>query len=70
MSDRIACEHMFVLEKADLTRAIEEGLTISQLADRFGCSKTTVRHWMGKYGLKTPHPAKRLSSPSPSGGGK
>ena len=39
------------------------GLSIAQLAERFGCSKGSIRYWLGKYGLRTRNPAKRASSP-------
>ena len=32
---------------------VGEGMSIAQLAARVGPSKTTVRHWLGRYGLKT-----------------
>jgi transposase len=32
---------------------VEAGLTISEIAVKVGRSKTTVRHWLGRHGLKT-----------------
>jgi DNA-binding CsgD family transcriptional regulator len=54
---------VFVLQQRELEDGIAEGLSIAQLAERFGCSKATVRHWLGKYRLKTQHRSKRGSTP-------
>jgi len=51
------------MERRELEAAIGEGLSIAQLAARFGCSKANVRHWLAKCGLKTQHRSKRESSP-------
>jgi hypothetical protein len=32
---------------------VNAGSTIAQIADATGRSKATVRHWLGRYGLKT-----------------
>ena len=53
---------MFVLKCDELEQAVGERLSISQLALRFECGKTTVRYLLGRYGLKTKNPAKRESS--------
>jgi len=37
----------------ELKTACSSGASISALAKRFGCSKTTVRHWLKKYSLET-----------------
>ena len=37
------------MHKEELKSAIDEGLTQRQIADRFGCSQTKVRHWLKKY---------------------
>jgi transposase len=36
-----------------LSALVEEGLSIAQISERQGCSKTAVRHWLLRYGLKT-----------------
>jgi transposase/transcription elongation factor Elf1 len=36
-----------------LADLVEAGLSISELAARLDRSKTTVRHWLGRYGLRT-----------------
>ena len=43
---------------------VDAGLSIAQLAARFGCSKGSVRYWLKKYGLRTVNPPKRQSSPA------
>lgn len=43
---------------------VDAGLSIAQLAERFDCSKGSVRYWLSKYGLKTRNRPKRESSPS------
>jgi transposase len=37
---------------------VEAGLTIAEIAEKVGRSKITVRHWLGRHGLKT-EPARR-----------
>jgi len=54
---------VFDVERASLETGIGEGLSIAQLAARFGCSKGSVRYWMGKYGLRTANPPKRAAPP-------
>jgi hypothetical protein len=41
------------MERMELEIAVDAGLSIGQLAQRFGCSKGSVRYWLGKYGLQT-----------------
>jgi transposase len=41
------------LEKDELARLVEEGLTLREIANRFDRGLGTVRHWMNRYGLKT-----------------
>ncbi len=48
------------MEKNILIQLIEQGLSLSQIGDKLGKSKTTTRHWVEKYGLKT----KRIKSSS------
>jgi transposase len=38
---------------AQLAGLVEGGMTIAEIAENIGCSKATVRHWSGKYGLST-----------------
>lgn len=47
----------------ELEIAVDAGLSIAQLAERFGCSKGSVRYWLGKYGLKTQNRSRRDSTP-------
>jgi transposase len=43
------------LERARLEALVEEGMTIAEIAAAVGRSKGTVRHWLGRYGLRTTH---------------
>jgi transposase len=52
------------IAKERLEALVAEGRSIAQIAGAVGLSKGTVRHWLGKYGLRTrnrrgprPHPA-------------
>jgi DNA-binding transcriptional ArsR family regulator len=36
-----------------LTALVNEGLSTRQMAERLGLSQSTVRHWLGKHGLRT-----------------
>jgi hypothetical protein len=42
---------------------VAAGLSIGQIAVAFSRSKGSIRHWLGKYGLRTQNPAKRRSTP-------
>jgi transposase len=52
------------IERAELEAAVQAGLSIAEMARRFGRSKGTVRHWLARYGLKTMHRSKRSSNPA------
>jgi transposase len=52
------------IDRAELERAVQAGLSIAEIGQRFGRSKGTVRHWLGRYGLKTMHRSKRASLPA------
>jgi transposase len=52
------------IDQGQLEVLVGEGRSIAQIAETVGLSKATVRHWLGKYGLRTrnrvgphPHPA-------------
>src|SRR5450432_3689229 len=47
------------LDRGELETAVQAGLSIAEIARRFGRSKGTVRHWLRRYGLKTMHRSKR-----------
>ena len=49
--------------RLELQVAVDAGLSIAQLAERFECSKGSVRYWLSKYGLKTRNRSRRRSSP-------
>jgi transposase len=52
------------LDRDELELAVRAGLSIAEIAQRFGRSKGTVRHWLERYGMKTMRRAKRTSSPA------
>src|SRR5256886_7713667 len=41
------------LERNHLELLIDEGMTIAEIAEQVGLSKTAVRHWPRRYGLIT-----------------
>ena len=41
------------IERGELEALVGEGLTLRQIADRLDRSVSTVRHWLGRYGLRT-----------------
>ncbi|HEY2282384.1 MAG TPA: helix-turn-helix domain-containing protein [Solirubrobacteraceae bacterium] len=41
------------LTRTDLEPLVERGATIAEIADAVGRSKATVRHWLGRHGLRT-----------------
>jgi transposase len=49
------------IERDRLAALVEEGLSIRAMAERLDVSYTTVRHWLGRFGLQTPR-ARRLAS--------
>jgi transposase len=50
------------LKREELQRMVEMGASIMQIAEEVGRSKTTVRHWLREYGLKTRRSEWRHSS--------
>jgi transposase len=50
------------LDRADLELLVEAGMSIAQIAEVVGRSKATVRHWLGKHGLRTGGGAGRRSA--------
>jgi transposase-like protein len=44
------------LVRDELEELVEAGMSIAQIAEAVGRSKATVRHWLGKYGLRTRGP--------------
>jgi transposase len=53
------------LEQAQLEALLAEGLTIRAMAARLGVGYSTVRHWLGRYGLATPR-GRRLAETAPA----
>lgn len=43
------------IEQDNLARLVAAGMTIAEIAAEVGLSKTAVRHWLRRYGLKTAH---------------
>lgn len=41
------------LEREALAALVDDGLSSREMADRLGVSLGTVRHWLGRYGLRT-----------------
>jgi len=41
------------IQRDRLEEMVESGMTIAELATELGVSKTTVRHWMRRYGIRT-----------------
>ena len=41
------------MQRESLESEIGKGETIRGMASKFGCSPSTIRHWMKKYNLKT-----------------
>lgn len=50
------------MDRTELEREIGKGLSIAQLAERFGCSKGSIRYWLAKHCLRTLNPPKRQST--------
>ena len=46
-----------------LEELVGRGASIAEIAERFGRSRGTVRHWLGRYGLKTLNGPGRRRSP-------
>jgi predicted transcriptional regulator len=42
-----------VLEREDLIREVEAGLTEREIAERLGVTKMAVHPWLGAHGLRT-----------------
>jgi transposase-like protein len=57
------------IPRETLASLVDRGLSIRAIADELGLSFSTVRHWLGTYGLVTPR-ARRLAetSAAPSNG--
>ena len=43
------------MNKKDLEKYISDDLTTRDIANKCGCSQSTVKYWLEKYGLKTQH---------------
>jgi transposase/5-methylcytosine-specific restriction endonuclease McrA len=47
------------LSKDELERLVDDGASIARIAERVKRSKSTVRHWLKEYGLRTHHAEQR-----------
>ncbi len=43
------------LDRGELERLVDQGMTIAEIARAVSRSKATVRHWLTRHGLKTRH---------------
>jgi transposase len=50
------------LTREELTPLVDAGMSTMEIADIFGLGKTTVRHWLREYGLKTQWAERRVAS--------
>ncbi|HEX3510109.1 MAG TPA: helix-turn-helix domain-containing protein [Solirubrobacteraceae bacterium] len=55
------------IEREELRRFVEAGLSITQIAERVGRSKATVRHWLRRYDLVTQRSRGRNTAESLAG---
>jgi transposase len=55
------------VEREKLVSLVAAGMSVAQIAVAVGLSKTTVRHWLREYRLKTQGSARRVAS---EGGGR
>ncbi len=51
--------------REELEGLVESGKSITQIADSVGRSKTTVRHWLREYGLRTQRAERRRAAGEP-----
>lgn len=51
--NRDRCAARGGIAREELEALVGEGASIAQIAEAVGRSKATVRHWLGKYGLRT-----------------
>src|SRR5579864_7355155 len=47
------------IAREQLEALVAAGASIAEMASQVGRSKATVRHWLGKYGLRTVNPPRR-----------
>jgi len=50
------------ISRAMLAPLVEAGLSTAQIAEQVGLSKTTVRHWLKEFGLRTQWAERRVAS--------
>jgi DNA-binding CsgD family transcriptional regulator len=51
------------IAREELAELIAVGMSIAQIAERLGLSRTTVRHWLQEYGLRTRRAIERDAPP-------
>ncbi len=52
------------LTRDELAALVDAGMTIAEIAAKVGMSKTTVRHWLGRYDLRTTNRRGRRMDPA------
>jgi 5-methylcytosine-specific restriction endonuclease McrA len=52
------------IEREQLERLVDDGLTLEELACAFDRTSTSIRHWLTKYGLKTARARPAPADPS------
>ena len=52
------------IERERLEELVEIGMTIAEIADELGVGKSTVRHWLGRYDLRTAQARNRQIGPT------
>jgi transposase len=50
------------LARPELVRLVERGMSVGEIAETLGRGKTSVRHWLREYGLKTVWAERREAS--------
>lgn len=50
------------MRRGELEGLVDAGMSAGQIADAVGLSKTTVRHWLGEFGLRTHWAERRRAS--------
>ncbi len=43
------------MDKTELEKLLNEGISLRKVGERLGCSLSTIRYWTTKYGLKSKH---------------
>jgi transposase len=60
--NRAKCAPRGGIDRDELVALVEQEMSIAQIAEAVGLSKTTVRHWLREFGLKTRWAERRRAS--------